>query len=354
MLRIDGVLAAMGVAGLILLALAWIVARCNLANLDLSISAPARVFGAAVFPLRLTMRNRRNWIDAFNVDLDLALAGSDSRPAHARWMAAGSAADLTLRTSLPHRGEFHRHPLQLRSSSPLGLVEVRADSHSDAPILVYPRPLTPLELHAPGVLMDAAPLEGSSAGDAPGEPRGLRGYRSGDPIRRIHWSSTIRAHARGAPAVVRENDPPGFHPQHAHVLFHSFASDGELIRPDRFERALSLTCGTLRHLHSLGIPATFCADFEGWRELPATTRTQLSACLVALAGAHRAPDTEVHDLQAALAGVSPARTLIIISDMPASSWLRHLPPRALEPLVIDIHHHAKRGRRHLVPAGLPS
>jgi uncharacterized protein (DUF58 family) len=354
LMLIDGVLAAMGLAGLLLLALVWLVGRANLARLTLDLDAPPRVFGGAVFPLRVTLRNPRRWIDAFQVDLEFNVAGAKDETAHARWTAAGSAADLTLRTSLPHRGEFHRHPIRFRSRSPLGLVEMYAQHRGEAPILVYPRPLTPIELQAPGVLMDAAPLEGASAGDAPGEPRGLRSYRSGDPVRRIHWSTTIRSFARGAPPVVRENDPPGFHPQHAQVLFHSFASDGELIRPDRFERALSLACGTLRHLHSLGIPATFCADFDGWREFSVSTRSQLSTCLAALAAARRARDTEVHDLQGALARVPAARTLIIISDMPADGWRRHLPSRSLEPLVIDIRHHGKRGRRHLVAAGLPS
>lgn len=354
LLRIDGALASLGAAGLLLLVLAWAAGRANLARCLLSLSGPARVFGGTVFPLRLTVHNHRRWLDAFDLEIDLSLGGDSPVPAHARWTAAGSAADLTLRSSLPARGEFHHHPFRLRSSFPLGLVELRANGHTEAPILVYPRPLTPLELLAPGVLLDAAPLEGSSAGDAPGEPRGLRAYRSGDPVRRFHWGATVRAHARGAQAVVRENDPPGFHPQHAQLLFHSFASNGELIRPDRFERALSLACGTLRHLHSLGIPATFCADFDGWRDLPSTTRIQLSTCLVTLAEARRAPDTEIHDLQAVLSRIPPSRTLIVISDMPADTWRRHLPPRSLEPLVIDIRHHAKRGRRHLIPAGLPS
>ena len=66
---------------------------------------------------------------------------------------------------------------------------------------------------------------------------------------------------------------------------------------------------------------------DGWRDRPSTTRHQLSDCLVALAHARRAADTEVHDLQAVLTRIPGSHTLIVISDMPAEAWRRSRSPR---------------------------
>jgi len=348
MLRIDSAMASLGAAGFLLLALSWLLGRANLAKLDLDLDTPSRVFACAVFPMRLTLRNRRVWLDAFSVDIALDLPGATTAASLARWTPAGSAADVSLRCSVPVRGRARTHHARLTSAFPLGLFRFRRALLATAPMLVFPRPLTPIELLAAGVLLDAAPLEGASPGDAPGEPRGLRAYRAGDPPKRIHWAATLRSRACGRAPVARENDPPGFHPRHAQIVFHSFGADGELIRPDRFERALSLAAGTLRHLHALGIPATFTADFNHWRDLPARSRAQLSDCLETIADARRAPDTEIHDLQAVLARVHRSRTLILLSDMPADTWERHIPPRSLAPMTIDIRHHAGRGKRRLV------
>ena len=347
-LRIDGAMAALAVAGFLLLGLAWLAGRANLGKLDVDLDTPARVFAGAVFPMRLTLRNRRLWLDAFSVRIDLDLPGGATAASLARWTPAGSASDVSLRATVPARGRVRTHHLRLSSAFPLGLFRFQRAQLATAPMLVFPRPVTPIEMLAAGVLLDAAQLEGASPGNAPGEPRGLRPYRAGDSPKHIHWPATLRARARGGTPVVRENDPPGFHPRHAHIVFHSFGAERELIRPDRFERALSLAAGTLRHLHSLAIPATFTADFNHWRDLPSRSRAQLSDCLESIADALRAPDTEIHDLQAVVSRIPRSRTLIILSDMPADTWHPHLPPRSLPPLVVDIRHHASRGRRHLV------
>jgi hypothetical protein len=75
LLRIDGPMASLGAAGFLLLALAWLLGRMNLARLDLDLDAPARVFAGAVFPMRLTLRNRRLWLDAFSVEIEVDLPG---------------------------------------------------------------------------------------------------------------------------------------------------------------------------------------------------------------------------------------------------------------------------------------
>ena len=218
--RVDGALAALGLAGWGGAAVAYAVGRWNLGRIAAEVEAPARVFAGATFPVRVTLHNRRVWLDGFGVEYALDLGGGGRAAGVARWIPAGAAADLVLRASVRVRGRHAAHDFRIASSFPLGLFRFRSDGRVAAPLLAFPRPLTPVELLAAGVRMDAAPLDGASPGDAPGEPRGLRGYRSGDRPRRIHWGATVRALAAGRPPVVRENDPPGFHPAHAHEVFH--------------------------------------------------------------------------------------------------------------------------------------
>ncbi len=333
--RIDGVLAALGLAAWCLLGLAFVLGRANLAKLAGRLDAPEKVTAGAIFPLRLTLENPRGFLDAFGVSFEIEFPGKARAGGRAAWIAAGSAADLDLRVAVPERGAVEVHPLRLESVFPLGLFRFRRTGDASHPLLVFPRPVVPRALRAPGVLMDASPVEGASAGEAPGEPRGLRPVRPGDPARRIHWPATLRAHAAGAPPLVREADPPGFHPRGCVVLFHSFGADGGLIRPDRFERAISLAAGTLRHLHGLGVPALLAADFDGWKEHPAATRAQLAHCQEVLARARRAAGTEAHDLQSAAAKVGDDSSLIVISDMPAKAWRGALPKRVLPPVALE-------------------
>lgn len=323
--RVDGVLAALGLGACCLLGLAWVLGRLNLQHLEVSLDGPSGVPAGVVFPAVLTLRNWRGYWDAFGIQMELELPGKTRAGGHARWLAAGTATDLELRVAVPIRSFATMHPVRLSSEFPLGLFEMRRVVTLAHTLVVFPRPVAPPGLRALGVLMDASPVSGAAAGEAVGEPRGLRPWQPGDSPRRIDWPSSVRSWAHGAGLLVREADPPGFHPRRCVLLFHSFGADGSLIRPDRFEQALSLVAGTLRHLHTLGIPVRLVADFDGWIEHPAATRAQLAACQTVLAKAVRAKGTEAHDLQAAANRTRDDEVLIVLSDMPPAAWRPALP-----------------------------
>ena len=279
----------------------------------------------AEFPLIVTLANRRRWLDAFAVRIDLNLAGHSRNGGRAAWVAAGSASDLELKVTVPTRCRAETHRVRLISDFPFGFFEAVKTFDVIQPLLVLPRPVVPRGMAFHGGLMDAPQTDGASAGEAPGEPRGLRPWQAGDSPRRMVWPATLRSLAKGAGLVVRESDPPGFRPQRCAVVFHSFGADGGLIRPDRFEKAISLAAGTLRHLHSQGMPARLIADFDAWKSHPAHSRAQLALCIERLADASRAAGTEAHDLHAALAGVADDEGLVILSDMPVNGWRSSLP-----------------------------
>ncbi|MEQ1772936.1 MAG: DUF58 domain-containing protein [Burkholderiales bacterium] len=129
-------------------------------------------------------------------------------------LAPRGALDVTVRGEALRRGNQHFQGMTVARADPLGLV--RALSQMDAPanVLVLPRryALPPITLpgsrrYQPGGVSLAASIGNSE------EFVGLRDYRPGDPLQRIHWKSYARA---GEP-VVREYQDEYFE-RHALIL----------------------------------------------------------------------------------------------------------------------------------------
>lgn len=346
-LRIDGVLIALGGAGLFFALFALLAGRWNLAGLSLHLTAPARVFAGTPVDLHLTLLNHKNLFGACHLEFELGFCESVALSAHAPWTGARSSSTVKLSGSIPRRGAATTHPCLVASSFPLRIFRFRKTSTLRHDILVFPRAIVPREFFASGQFEDSWDGRGDQAGPPPGEPRGLRPYQPGDRAKQIHWPATLRALARGRKPRVREYDPPGLRPRRAEVLFHSFGTDHTLIRTDLFERALALACGTLRHLRSNGIPANLVADFLSWQPCPTFQPDDWSKTLTHLAHARRADHTEAHDLLAEIENTPPEVALVIISDMPLPSWEHIVPNRPL--LLIDIRQH-RFGSKSLQPS----
>jgi uncharacterized protein (DUF58 family) len=320
LIRVDGTMAALGAGGLILAGIAALGARRNLRGLTASLSGPHAAAAGQPLRFRITLENPRRGLDAFGVQLRMKMPGGGEASTHALWVAGRSAADAELRAVPGQRGDHEVAGVALVSEFPLGLFKASRICSCPHRMLVFPRPQVPVELLTHGAWVDDTPRSAVAAGEAQGEPRGLRPYRAGDSARTISWPASLRSHARGGGLVVRELDPPGFHPREVVVLFHSFGTDRALIRPDRFERALSLAWGALRHFQGQGIPVRLMADFDGWKSRPAGNRRQLGACGELLARARRAAGTEAHELQAILSSLDESIGVLIVSDMPLASW----------------------------------
>ena len=333
----HGPLIALGLAGFIVLVMVAILGRWNLARLNLYLTGPSRAFANKTFDARLTVVNSRALFDACALDLEVKLSGSEAAHAHAPWTAARSSSTAKLRLTAIERGSQEEHPFEISSRFPLGLFFFDRKGRLHHPLEVFPKSLVPKEFFAQGQFEDAWEGNGFEAGDAPGEPRGLRPYQPGDRAKQIHWPSTLRSLARGRHPRIREYDPPGLRPSKAAVIFHSFATDNTLIRTDQFERALSLVCGTLKHLRKHGIPTILRADFLEWRPQKTFDRESWSQTLTLLAIAQRANHTEAHDLVAEIEAIPPDQAILILSDMPPDSWQPILPARPL--IIIDIRQH---------------
>ncbi|HEX6547861.1 MAG TPA: DUF58 domain-containing protein [Candidatus Dormibacteraeota bacterium] len=100
------------------------------------------------------------------------------------------------------RGVLGVDRIEVETSDPLGFFTARQPGHAGELALVFPR-LTALSPDPRQRELEAsAPAPRAGAGS---ELFGVREYRPGDPLRRIHW----RLSARRAGLVVREFEPPG-------------------------------------------------------------------------------------------------------------------------------------------------
>jgi uncharacterized protein (DUF58 family) len=343
LLRVDGVLMALGGAAGVLLLLGFGLGWVNLRRLKVGIELPKVAQAGVPVRIRVTVENGRRMLDGFGLGLEIKTPGGLEVDCQVPWVPAQSGADVELRAVIPQRG--HGEVIELRVSSrfPLSFFRFSMSEKVDHLLLVLPHALMPRELVAIGSALEAEPHRTAAVSEAMGEPRGLREYRAGDPAKVIAWPASVRSQARGGGLMVRELDPPGFHPQKAVIVFHSFATDGALIRPDRFERAVSLVWGAMRHFQVSGVPTVLMADFEEWVPRRVATRKQLGQAGEMLAKAKRSGGTEEHELLGRLQDMGQDEALIVISDMPAANWRDYL-GRRQRLVVVDIVSYERKQR----------
>lgn len=334
--RADGALAAIGFLAFLFVPIcAWLGKR-NLRDLHLHCQAASRTYAGQPFPAQLRMELTRVTGAAHSVAVHLQLPGQGSHACEFSSVNADTVAVQEVIFELPRRGKSNDIPFLLESEFPLGLWKHSRPGVMAHALCVYPRPLISKKLSIPGLWRDATAMAGATYGAMAGEIRGLRPWRAGDSLKRIHPAASVRAYARGTGLIVAETDPPGFFPQHVTVLFHSYAGDRAIIRPEMFEKALSYLCGTLRTLWQQSIPATLVADFDGWLEHSCRSRKELTSILERLARVRRQPSTELHEFQQAQRMLEPDSSLIVISDMPVADWRSALVERRMPTLSIAV------------------
>jgi uncharacterized protein (DUF58 family) len=313
-----------------------LLGRKNLSLLEIEAEFPRRVYAGKAFEISTYLDNKKKWLNSYLVQVSLKLIHDVRIEARANWIANEQGAKLANRISISLRGSTTELHGSFSSCFPMGLFRHEVSFLFPCTMIVYPRLITPLELMTVGSLKEADPQRGVQIGNAKGEFRGIRAWKPGDSVKRIHWPASARSFARGQGLRVREFDPPGFSPKNCIVIFHSHAVKGTIYRKDRFERAISLAAGTLSYLYSRQIEAQFTADFLGWQTLDCKNRNQYIELLAILAQSERALGNELIELQNSLQQFSTTfDQLVIVSDIDPDAWSDslNLPHNAL---VIDI------------------
>ena len=171
----------------------WITARLTLEDLTV-----ARVVGQAYahlgdkIELNYELRNdhrlgklwvevseESNWPESLTGRV-LSIAG---RGTTRRWKVSVTAQ---------RRGRFRLGPIVLRSGDPFGLFATVARVPADALVLVYPRVLPLPYWQLPGSFLEGNVLTGQRSLQSTSMVMGIRDYRPGDAVNRIHWPSSVR------------------------------------------------------------------------------------------------------------------------------------------------------------------
>lgn len=345
MWRVDGVMAAMGLAVGVLFAVAWVLGRMNLGHLGLHYRGPRRVEAGKGFRSKLVLVNGERAFDGFWIEFRMSVLGERNFTAKSPWVSGKGSAGVEERLVLKKRGLATSHAGRLHSGFPLGLMTFTREVTVAAEIGVLPAPVIPRELYPGGFLLDGAPSGGARHFGGGGEWKGLRERRGGDGLRRIAWAASLRSEAAGGVMLVREDEPPGSQSEGCLVVFHSYGGDGNLIRPDRFEKAISLMYGTLLALVERGMPVRWIADFDGWKENEVKTRRQLAEARERLMLAGRTRGTEAHNFIAAVGRAGAHECVVVVSDMPRDSWDGFVPGLSIPPVLVDVTEYEASGRK---------
>ncbi len=340
--RADGVLAS--VCLLVLLAmpvLQW-KGRRNLLGLSLHVQGSHRALTGQKLPLHINLSRCSGMSSSHDVSILIrARAGSETNGSFPSIHPDAMACAQTF-MEMKQRGEISSFLYRIHSSYPLGFWEHHLEGKLDHALIVAPRPVVSKKLVMSGWWREGMAAWGASHTAQAGEIRGLRAWRPGDSFKRVHAAASARAHARGQGLMVAETDPPGFAPRHATVMFHSYAADRAIIRPEMFERALSYLSGTLCYLWQQSLPATLVADFDGWLEQSCCSRRELQELSDHFSRIQRRADTELHELQRVQSQLDPQTSLIVISDMPVIHWQSAMMRREIPTIILPVHSVASR------------
>ncbi len=180
-----------------------------------------------VYHAAITWPTYRAWKRLVNAS-QLARAKEHPVPA----LAPGATVEVEVQAEALKRGVVHSQGVTVGRTDPLGLLRSLARMPQRSNFIVLPRryALPPLNLPGSRRYQPGGVTLATSVGDSE-EFVGLRDYRPGDPLQRIHWKSFARA----ARPIVKEYQDEYFE-RHALVLdtFARAADDG------RFEEAVSI------------------------------------------------------------------------------------------------------------------
>lgn len=165
----------------------------------------------------------------------------------------GSCSRRTFKATLPctRRGVWSLGPARLVCAYPLGLVQrSRSESKPAQDLLVYPRMFEVRQLPLAGSALEAnrdvLPLRLPNGAD---EFLGVREYRHGDPMKRIHWQAT----ARHGELMVRELEPTAA-ARLCIALDLNAASDVGVGHATTTEAAISIAASVCRWAARTGLP----------------------------------------------------------------------------------------------------
>ncbi len=230
-------------------------------------------------------------------------------------LASRESRTVTYRLNHLARGRYRAGPLQVRLTDPFHLIDVRRSFTATSEFVVRPvvdrlPGLAPPLSHDIGENTSSHLIGTHGADDA-----STREYRTGDPLRKIHWRSTARMGA----LMVRQEERPWQGRatlvldlrESAHVTdpAASARTEPDERRRSSMEWAISAAASIGAHLMSQGRAVELISEVDAAK--PSNPRTAL-ALVESLAGVHGTRSTSLAPARALLSGAAHESALIAV------------------------------------------
>lgn len=316
----SGPILAVGISLACLLFVCRHFAARHLEGVEVVRELPRRARAGESFPMRLHLRLGPSFPDSADASFTDPLAPA----VREREVSTQGHARHDLRcTGLAHRrGPLPAKPWTLASTWPLGifLTEQHGGFRDDHATLVLPKPWLPSRLRDRLEILSQESAENvNDPPDPLSEFRYLREFRHGDPVRGIHWPTSLRS----GRLQFAETEPPRPKPSLYGIFLHSYEAPGTLITPETYELILRIATGLLMRFQREEIPVWFC-QAPGAPVL-LRERHEFSSMLDTLALSRRRPLSTIEGTFAGPKGLDgdpfPAcDEVFVLGDGPLAGW----------------------------------
>jgi uncharacterized protein (DUF58 family) len=176
--------------------LAWLITIYFGVRLVLTRESVLKVIEDDFLNIEAKVRNK-TILPAFNVVLQDELTCADPRERTKimliEYLAPRSSVSLRYRCFCPLRGRYNNGPFTVYFFDPFGIFFLKRTFYTYSELYVYPRYFTIKRF--PNLVKGFLPWFGIETTRVSGDEDeffGIREYKEGDPIKRIHWISTAR------------------------------------------------------------------------------------------------------------------------------------------------------------------
>ena len=315
LIQLSGPIFSAGFTGLGILWLCRLCSSRHLAGIGITRSLPHRAQAGESFSVETRLTPGRGFRDGTTIQFTDPLASMKRD----RSVTLTYSQETLLRypgKSL-QRGFFRTRDWTIHSIWPLGLFAVsRSGAFYDSnTLMLLPKPFLPsrLKSHLHRLVLDST---GNSLD--PPEPaadfRLLREFRSGDPIRSIHWPSSLRS----GQLHVSEVEPPLPKPRRYGILIHSYEPAGQVLTPETFEMILRIATGLLIRFQREEILLVF-RHFPD-RATGLSNRKSFESALDHLALCRRRRVPSLASLRDTGTDFRDCDEVFVLSDCPRSQW----------------------------------
>ncbi|HOJ33387.1 MAG TPA: DUF58 domain-containing protein [Candidatus Hydrogenedentes bacterium] len=179
------------------LVMSYVMPRRAIRTLEWEVTIPHGVYRRTPFPVTIKIRNMRQWLPLFHVQIGLP-DSSTKNLVTIPFLRQRAEVSARFDMNIDRRGVYPVPLVAISSSGPFGFLKTSRNLATPGEIVVYPR-VRPLQTSAFNEIQRLGNIPRRTIGDG-GDFFSLREYLPGDDLRLVAW----RASARTNTLLVRE------------------------------------------------------------------------------------------------------------------------------------------------------